>query len=1380
MNPLESFYSIATIDEVNIQLDILRLMEAIGYRFDKYHDGAKQGKGFCPIHREGIFRNLVIDKEERTFKCQYQQCPGSQGGTLVSLFAQARGIDIDSAVRFIVRDQSLNVELPVNQQYIKSHLQKAERNMESRLIEAAEVLYLEILEGDPHCADARLGLMKIAEARGDEATRRREMVEGCRLKIAAGEAADVADLIREWAETDVDSPEARLACAELLFTEGDAEGAVMEYMGAGDACEGRAELDAALTAYQRADTISREQNIDIIDVTPHIVRVLLSQNRLKDAVHVLTDIADRAEENDAPDQAIEAMVMAIDVDPDNPTTRRRFLDLSSRVAPSSVISEYVIQSALYLRDHHREHDYAITALENFVAIAPDDEDALLALVNEYNNNGRAEAAFDLEARLARLYFDAGRQGDARDIIERVLTWHPQHIPTLETLLYIQIMEGLEEDSRETQRRLIRSMLDAKRFDDAMNAVEMYLGQAAPSDEDAIDLRASALEGIALQTQDNVTREQAVAALVDLGDRFMEHTTSRRAIGYLQRAIDLQEAPDSELLFKLARAHLRNKDISQVRDTVIMACEHLASRDRLDEAILEAERYSNLIPGDTDLVRYLVELYLRFDDRPAAVARMRRLAQELEQAGRTVEAEEIAEQANDLEPQSLETLSRQLAGYRESNRTDKIQQCLLKIAGIHEHDADWPLAAGTLEEYLKLNPDDASAVLRLINSYDKQDDATLVRQWRLNLARIYRSAEDTDREVRVLRDILTTHPGDDETLTMLSDAEFRRGDMAAGVTVTRRLAQIYRETDQPEQARRALMRAIEHVPENLDINRDVYELHRHENQPNQALTYGRKLINLLRISGRIPDAAAIYEQLIELDESDLKLKQEQLAFLEEAGRNHDVIEKRLVLATLYKNQERYKEAEAMLNAILKADARHVDARLQLADLSLHLGETAKAEYQWLHVASVLNLEGQADQAIAILEKLLLNNPVHAEARKQLSLIYRAQGRMDDAVSQLLELAQAFRQQDMEVEALAAEREAAEMAPGNAEITRRFVDNLKAAGRIDQAVEVLEQWATHHTANEEFGPALDLLNEGLDLLPGRLSARKMRSELYIKTGKTEEAMQELRTIADLAVTGQVNGATAPAARQDSARYPLQIVPEYVFENFVVGTNNDFAYATAMAIARSPARAYNPLFLYANVGLGKTHLCNAIANYLLQHEPRAHIIYTNCEDFTDELIEAIQNNAVPQFRNRYRNLDLLIVDDVQFLTGKERAQEEFFHIFNNLFQARRQIVITSDRPPAEIAHLENRLRSRFGAGVIVDIASPDIETRLAILNREVQDSKTDLDPWVVPLLAERVDSNIRDLKGALNQVLAMRDLRKVALTEAGVNKMLDHLYPPTTATS
>jgi chromosomal replication initiator protein len=299
--------------------------------------------------------------------------------------------------------------------------------------------------------------------------------------------------------------------------------------------------------------------------------------------------------------------------------------------------------------------------------------------------------------------------------------------------------------------------------------------------------------------------------------------------------------------------------------------------------------------------------------------------------------------------------------------------------------------------------------------------------------------------------------------------------------------------------------------------------------------------------------------------------------------------------------------------------------------------------------------------------------------------------------------------------------------------------------------------------------------LDLV-SRAAADALGHEAVVTFAVAERAPSPATVAPVEALTGH-----PPAAVTREAEVPYrhaaegQLNPKYTFDLFVIGSSNRFAHAAALAVAEAPAQAYNPLFIYGGTGLGKTHLLQAIAHYVRQHSRRLTTRYVTSETFMNDFIDSLRDKRIEGFKRRYRNYDILLVDDIQFFEGKERIQEEFFHTFNSLYEGGAQIVISSDRPPREIATLEERLRSRFEWGLLTDVQAPDLETRIAILRKKVNTERIAVtDPEVLTFIAGRVSSNIRELEGALTRVVAFSSLTDRAMTVDLAEHVLKDVYP------
>lgn len=325
-------------------------------------------------------------------------------------------------------------------------------------------------------------------------------------------------------------------------------------------------------------------------------------------------------------------------------------------------------------------------------------------------------------------------------------------------------------------------------------------------------------------------------------------------------------------------------------------------------------------------------------------------------------------------------------------------------------------------------------------------------------------------------------------------------------------------------------------------------------------------------------------------------------------------------------------------------------------------------------------------------------------------------------------------------------------------RAFLRSAKPLGDLDGTILIA---VPHATAKKRIEEDSDTIEAALSLALGRTVRTAVTIDPDLATPESAADSWDDPSESPHPHSPSV-GKSSPSTHPVTATSPSEegathLNPKFTFDTFVIGPSNRFAHAAAFAVSESPGMAFNPLFIYGDSGLGKTHLLHAIGDYARSLFPHLRVRYVNSEEFTNDFINSIREDRAEEFQRRYREIDILLIDDIQFIQGKEQTVEEFFHTFNTLYNASKQVVLTSDMPPRELSGIEDRLRSRFAAGLLVDIQPPDLETRIAILQRKAEADELKIDPSVLEFIASRISSNIRELEGALVRVIAFANLSK-----------------------
>ncbi|MCX7626255.1 MAG: DnaA/Hda family protein [Candidatus Sumerlaeaceae bacterium] len=1190
---------------------------------------------------------------------------------------------------------------------------------------------------------------------------------------AQGQGKKSLTLLRRALKVTSGHPLVRKQLADAYLGQGRTADAVRELMQLASGYGAAGKKDDELETLRRAAGLAPTDR----QVRTALVEALRERGDHEAAIAQLEDLAAALMTAKDYDGALEILDQIVAQHPERLGARRMRADLYTALGDKQRAQEdlnaFYLQSLLRQADDYHERGDLVreaATLREALKIVPDNESLLRRTRNVEFEGGELEEACATTLELVRLLNRQHRTKESLELLRDACERVPDNIFVAQQLFETLCGQGATEEATALGVKLAYLLLAEHETGKAINVFEEVL-TIATDRQDAEQRYAEFLEK-AGQT------DKAVAQYLSAGRLALEKGDWAAAQVCYSNALRLH--PHETAAFEgMAEIAAHAGRVEEQADWLgKLALVHL-ERGETDAAIEGFERAIRIQPTRVDLREQLIGVLVQQAKIDSAVKELHELADVLNRQGDQAGALAAEERAVELAPNDVAARRRLAETLVMLNDLERGVAEFEQLSATCADKGDFAQALAVLEEAQALVPARLSVRKIKADIFERMGDherAALERK-QFEVAKALQEAEsarqkrDFKSEKKALRKALEIAPADESVWQRLIQCHHDLGETDEEVAAYLKLAELQKEKHGPTKGRATLEQALGTYPGEERLLRALFTVCREMRDDVAVRQYAQQLIGLAQVKTDGPERALeIYDELLTYLPDDVALYLDVADYCAKSGRLGAALARLVRGADLAADAQRLADAERLLLHALNLSPKSTECLVRLVRLYERTGRTADFEKFLLELATAYEEGGDLVQAVATARRLTLVSPENVPARQFLVRLLQASGQTHAAVEEQLALVGVLQQIGALQAAVEAAREALSLSEGSERARRTLADCLAAAGDVEAANGELEELAKFYAEQERFDKAVLVLDEIIERSPKRMSSRIMRAEMYAKLGQAERALEEYREISAAVATGAMAAASVPATPVIPT---LQIVPEYDFDHFVVGANNNFAYATALAVARAPAQAYNPLFIYSDVGLGKTHLVNAIANHILRENPNVRIIYTNSEDFTAEVVEAIQTNTINQFRAKYKSVDLLIVDDVQFLAGKERAQEEFFHIFNALFQAKKQIVITSDRPPKDIARLENRLLSRFGAGVIVDIAAPDFETRIAILNREIERAGLEIPLEVVHLIAEHIDTNVRELKGALNQVVAMRTIQGKEINEANVRQMLEALY-------
>lgn len=1351
------------------RLDPLDVLEFIDYHPESIQRNADEVLSWCPLCQNTNGRYLKINLTTKQFESNPPDGP-DQSGNLIELFMRTKRLNFDDAVHALGDEFSIPLLEGDFREQLNTIAFDAETHLESAsdptkkdtALRLADESFSRVLIFEPRSLRAWRGKFLVNQQRKNQTELRKSALQLMELMAETEDVDGQREVAEEYLKTLPDDDVIREHLARLLLQQGAVGDGARELVVLADHARSAKKYDKALAYYREI----QRQNLEQLDVLPMIISLLTSQGKTSEARAEIQREVVRLQEVGRYMAAAGAAARKLELDPDDDATRINIVELCVAAGLDDAMALPLEMVGTMMKAGRFEP--AAEALGILTAERPDNTLILEMLISAQRGLGEHNFADTMELRLAELYTQQGKKDVSLELLERIIRDNPQDEQALIAIGELLIEMEKRPEAIEYLRRVVELQIEAKNHKKALETVLWILGL----DSSLTDMRATEAKLLFLTG----SKDESAKIIQLLTKQFQKSGDKKRLAGMLQDVVEWNpDDAESRLLLSSLYDQLGDVERSDdVRQKLIM--------DLLDkgEAEIAETTVRNLLKKDPKSAKLRMELADVYLGQESRQQEAKELYTELEKefaAGKNhAEQRKVLEKLRRLDPKNpeyLERLKDVQTALGDTQATMKTRLALLRLSRERGETDDSEEIA---REILEADPEQSEA---LANLYELQMLKNQTKEARNSAAQysslLYQRGSYKEAE-QFLTGVLNSFPADIELLER-SIACLRK--MSKPDALMERVDQLISLNSYSSEKKVRIIRDIlQDDPQFTEAQRRLTRLLRAAGRIDELIDEIKQSIKTQQAAGRTVEVVDLYEQLLEADPDDIPARETLLKLLQTTGQETRFIPHMLGLATAYSHARRLDEAVDSFNLILDMEQENEAAYRGLIKALRLNGENDVAVRRLRELVALFLRKEKVDEAIDVYREITQIEPNNQEARREIISLKRELGHLNDAADELGRLAETLRGDGDAEGAIAARREAVLLQPDSLAIHKALVAELKAASRADDAQEEAIKLSQKLSQTRQYDHALAILDEMIGEDDENIVLRRARAHFFDERGDERRALQEYRELEKL---GQRAG-TAVITR-DPRQMPLhpeleqeiglELLPEYDFDTFVVGARNKFAHATAKAVADHPGTARNPLFLYSGVGLGKTHLMHAIANQMIKNNPKCRVVYTSTEYFTTAMEHAREKNLLSEFRGRHRATDVLLLDDIQFLAGREESQEEFFHIFNMLHQARKQIVVTSDRPPKDIASLDMRLRTRFGQGVIVDIQSPDLETRLVILRAEARRRAFNVPEDALAVIANKIITNVRELKGAFNLFLEHHEIGGEPLDSKTAKEIVDKYY-------